>query len=84
MMLVIALFEQLKKAYPDLATRKCRAWSDSEICLAWLKKPVESLIIFQSNHVKLIQEANFQWNHVKSEDNTSDAGSRGVLPNELQ
>ena len=49
-----------------------------------MKKPVESLMIFQSNHVKLIQEANFQWNHVKSEDNTSDAGSSGFLPNELR
>ena len=29
------------------------------------------------------KEANLHWNHVKSEDNTSDAGSRGVLPNEL-
>ena len=44
-MLVIALFEQLKKAYPDLATGKCRAWSDSEICLAWLKKPADDFSI---------------------------------------
>ena len=83
MLLVVALFEQLKKAYPDLTESKCRAWSDSEICLAWLKKPVESLMIFQSNRVKIIKEANLQWNHVRSEDNASDAGSRGVLPNEL-
>ena len=83
MMLVVTLLDQLKQAFPDLTEEKCRAWSDSEICLAWLKKPVESLMLFQSNRVRIIKEANLQWNHVRSEDNASDAGSRGILPKEL-
>lgn len=60
-------------------------WSDSQIVLAWLRKPPSMLQPFVRNRVTEITVDNDhkQWNFVRSRDNPADVVSRGQLPDVL-
>lgn len=60
-------------------------WSDSMIVLHWLKKTPTVLKVFESNRVREIQEIcrDFEWRHIRTDDNPADALSRGQLPQEF-
>ncbi|XP_058456721.1 uncharacterized protein LOC131434092 [Malaya genurostris] len=57
-------------------------WSDSQVVLAWLQKPLPSLELFVQNRVMEIMK-NTQgctWNYIRSKQNPADIISRGQLP----
>ncbi|XP_058448762.1 uncharacterized protein LOC131428735 [Malaya genurostris] len=57
-------------------------WSDSQVVLAWLQKPLTSLELFVRNRVMEIVK-NTQgctWNYIRSKQNPADIMSRGQLP----
>lgn len=60
--------------------------TDSEVVLAWLRKPSHSLKTFEANRVSSILEGSSvaSWHHVSSEDNPADIASRGTLPGRLR
>lgn len=61
-------------------------WTDSEIVLAWITKPLNELKTFVRNRVSIIQELTQAkaWQHVSSKNNPADLISRGVEPNSIQ
>lgn len=60
-------------------------FTDSSIVLGWLNTPTYKLKVFVANRVAYITDhtrISF-WKHVKSEENPSDLGSRGLSPENL-
>ncbi|XP_058816344.1 uncharacterized protein LOC131679628 [Topomyia yanbarensis] len=57
-------------------------WCDSQVVLAWLRKPLPSLEVFVRNRVAEIlrNTANYTWNYIRSKQNPADLISRGQLP----
>lgn len=64
---------------------RIRAWSDSSICITWVKSQPYKWKTFVSNRVSHIQQlvAPDLWYHVSSQNNPSDPASRGLLPSEF-
>lgn len=64
---------------------RVRLFSDSMICLNWLKKSPAQLNEFVCNRVATIVELtqNYEWGFVRSENNPADSLSRGLDPEEL-
>lgn len=64
---------------------RCSAWTDSEIVLAWMQKPLHKLTTFVANRVAAIYETipGVSWRHVGTEDNPADLPSRGMAAEEL-
>ena len=60
-------------------------WTDSSIVLGWLQKPPQTLKTFVANRVTKIISivSNTHWQHVKTDDNPADLGTRGCTPHEL-
>lgn len=60
-------------------------YSDSMICLSWLKKSPAVLNEFVCNRVATIVELtqNYRWDYVRSENNPADVLSRGLFPEQL-
>ena len=60
-------------------------WTDSQIVLAWLKKPPEKVDIFVKNRTcKILQSVpEGRWNYVRTKDNPADVASRGLSPSQL-
>ncbi|XP_060519743.1 uncharacterized protein LOC132697963 [Cylas formicarius] len=61
------------------------AFTDSTVALSWIKGASFGWKTFVANRVTYIQEkiAAYDWNHVPSEFNAADPGSRGLLPSDL-
>lgn len=68
------------KEIPMLANVGIFVWSDAEIALRWIRKPVNELKTFVANRVTRILEAITieQSRHVRTEHNPADLLSRGV------
>lgn len=62
----------------------CHLWSDSEVTLAWIRKPPNQLKTFIGNRVATIQtkttDRGYKWHWVAGEDNPADLASRGTNP----
>lgn len=63
----------------------CLLWTDSSVCLSWIKTPPNLLQTFVGNRVCQIQSMSSpdQWNHISSQDNPADVLSRGINPRNL-
>ncbi|XP_031333915.1 uncharacterized protein LOC116163923 [Photinus pyralis] len=61
------------------------AWSDSTVALTWIRSSPHKWTTFVSNRVSYIQEkvSADSWSHVKSENNSADCATRGLLPHDL-
>lgn len=61
------------------------AWTDSSICLAWIKSHPYKWKTFISNRISFIQErvSPDNWYHIGSSQNPADVASRGTFPSEL-
>lgn len=64
---------------PDI---ECRAWCDSTVTLAWIRKPSHCWQTFVANRVSIIQSLTPTeiWHHVPGAQNPADASSRGLAP----
>lgn len=84
----LLLSRLIRKVLPALQIHfsTIRLWSDSQIVLAWLKKPLSVLKLFNQTRVKEItsEGGNYPWSHVRSKDNPADIVSRGQLPENLK
>lgn len=83
-LILARLYEEVKTIL-NLKVSRAVMWTDSTIVLQWLKKPYQTLKIFESNRVKEIQRLGKEvsWKHVRTHQNPADALSRGQFPNEF-
>ncbi|UYV62297.1 hypothetical protein LAZ67_2000060, partial [Cordylochernes scorpioides] len=60
-------------------------WTDSQICLDWIRSDASRWKAFVSNRVSSIQNLTqiTDWFHVSSQDNPADCASRGIMPQDL-
>ncbi|XP_065087718.1 uncharacterized protein LOC135709340 [Ochlerotatus camptorhynchus] len=60
-------------------------WCDSQVVLAWLRKPLSSLEVFVRNRVAEILKSTegYTWKYIKSKQNPADLVSRGQFPHAL-
>lgn len=68
---------------PDM---ECRAWCDSTVTLAWIRKPSHCWQTFVANRVSTIQSLTSTeiWQHVPGSQNPADIASRGLTPAALK
>lgn len=82
------LSKLLMRVLDDLKVEvnKVILWSDSQIVLAWLNKPLANLEVFDRNRVAAINDEikDFTWKYVRLKDNPADIVSRGQLPTVLK
>lgn len=83
----VVLAHLLKQVAEDLDVSKDNtyAWTDSMICLAWLRRRKSQLAIYVGNRVELIHSLvpDITWNHVPGKSNPADCLSRGLKPEDL-
>ena len=82
------LLAQLLKHVQDvlnIPTEDLYAFTDSTIVLYWIYGSSQRFKTFEANRIAEIQDyvPPEKWKHVGSEDNPADAGSRGILPEEI-
>lgn len=82
------LAKLVAKVKSSLSTNitKTYAWTDSMVVLGWLQGDSQRWKQYVSNRVEQIKEIipADDWNHVRSEQNSADCASRGLLPSQLQ
>lgn len=73
------------KACLDWPDVECRAWCDSTITIAWIRKPSHCWQTFVANRVSAIQTLTAPeiWQHVPGNDNPADSASRGITASSL-
>ncbi|UYV61015.1 hypothetical protein LAZ67_1003112 [Cordylochernes scorpioides] len=60
-------------------------WTDSQICIDWIRSDASRWKAFVSSRVSSIQNLTqiTDWFHVSSQDNPADCASRGIMPQDL-
>ncbi|UYV78825.1 K02A2.6-like, partial [Cordylochernes scorpioides] len=60
-------------------------WTDSQICIDWIRSDASRWKAFVLNRVSSIQNLTqiTDWFHVSSQDNPADCASRGIMPQDL-
>ncbi|UYV70997.1 hypothetical protein LAZ67_8001365 [Cordylochernes scorpioides] len=60
-------------------------WTDSQICIDWIRSDASRWKAFVSNRVSSIQNLTqiTDWFHVSSQDNPAECASRGIMPQDL-
>lgn len=68
-----------------LTNASIHVWTDSEIALHWLRKPIDNLKVFVANRVtRILDVASVdQFRHICSEENPADLISRGISAENL-
>ena len=80
----LKIFSDIKKAH-GLKDTDCFFWSDSKDVLDWLKAESRKLQRFVAHRIAKLQDLTpvQNWNHVESELNPADIGSRGLALSSL-
>ncbi|XP_046803790.1 uncharacterized protein LOC124419217 [Lucilia cuprina] len=83
-LLLSRLVKQVLTNLP-ICSPKLYLWSDSTIVLAWLQKPPSVWKTYVANRTTQIIEnvGNASWNHVPTDHNPADLGTRGCKPQDL-
>ncbi|XP_054272649.1 uncharacterized protein LOC128992929 [Macrosteles quadrilineatus] len=86
--LLATIFHSVMETLSQFASNQFQKpifFTDSSIVLGWLNTPTYKLKVFVANRVAHISEHTpvSSWRHIKSEENPSDHGSRGLLPDKL-
>ena len=82
----VLLVDLLKRVMPKIpSNHQLFLWTYSSIVLGWLQKSPQSLKTFVSNRIsKLLDFCSVStWQHVRTEDNPADLGTRGSLTHDL-
>ncbi|XP_076549176.1 uncharacterized protein LOC143306595 [Osmia lignaria lignaria] len=84
---VASLFDPLGWVAPVLVTAKIlmQAWTDSSVCLYWIRGHASQWKPFVAHRVSAIQSElpPDLWRHVASSDNPADLATRGISPADL-
>ena len=75
--MIVNLLDNTSKALERYPVSKICAWTDSSVCLHWIRGDGQYKQ-FVGNRVKKIKEKSFTWRHVPTEENPADIGSRGT------
>ena len=78
--LTVKIVEEMAMEFSEIVL-----WSDSQIVLAWLRKPPGNMEVYVRNRVVQINSLteNWSWKYVKTDSNPADVVSRGMLPSAL-
>uniref|UniRef100_A0A8D8WGD5 Integrase catalytic domain-containing protein n=1 Tax=Cacopsylla melanoneura TaxID=428564 RepID=A0A8D8WGD5_9HEMI len=83
--LLASVIDSLAPLCKTLNIQTMYLFSDSTVALAWLKTPPHLLKTFVANRVVGILDLTLpsQWNHVPTDQNPADLGSRGCFPSQI-
>ncbi|XP_022824061.1 uncharacterized protein LOC111354747 [Spodoptera litura] len=83
-LLLAELMQKTREALDGFSI-SVRAWTDSQVVLAWIQGDSSKWETYVANRVTKIKHIipATQWNYVKSEYNPADCASRGLLPSKL-
>ncbi|UYV85142.1 hypothetical protein LAZ67_X004717, partial [Cordylochernes scorpioides] len=83
-LLLAQLNQVILESYP-FQPDKTFLWTDSQICIDWIRSDASRWKAFVSNRVSSIQNLTqiTDWFHVSSQDNPADCASRGIMPQDL-
>ena len=82
-LLAARLVTQVKGLVSSLRELPTYFWTDSSICLHWIRGADGPFARFIKNRVNEIRRAGGAWNHVPGVENPADIGSRGCTLSEL-
>lgn len=82
-LLLARLMRKVLDAIGDHHFSSIVCWSDSQVVLAWLKKPLDRLQMWVRNRIAEILSCNFVWQYIPSSLNPADIVSRGQSAEEL-
>ena len=83
--LAVRMWAVVRETYPT-TTENTFFWTDSEVCLHWIKIHAKSFKAFVAHRIGEIQSATdpTQWRHVPTAENPADVGTRPVTITELR
>ena len=88
MVLGVRLAQYIMEVYSQIERENVHFWSDSQVCLHWVKNDPRRWKPFVSNRVVEIQEKTVpntsHWRYCSGKENPADLPSRGATPNILK
>ncbi|XP_062707819.1 uncharacterized protein LOC134288104 [Aedes albopictus] len=83
-LLLTKLVSKVVSALDTVTFTKIQLWSDSQVVLAWLQKPLNRLQVFVRNRVaEIVSHNEYIWSYVNTRENPADIVSRGQCAKEL-
>lgn len=82
-LLLVRLITKVEEAL-EMNFKATILWSDSQVVLAWLRKPLDSLQVFVRHRVaEITSHSHVVWKYVRTDQNPADTVSRGQSAKEL-
>ena len=82
--MVAIMLDNTKTSLKRYSTTSCHGWLDITVALYWIQD-LNQYKHFMANRVRNIREKkDISWNHVLTDQNPSDQGSRGAIADKLE